>query len=423
MFDLISFTLAAAVANNGTVTVGYPDGRSQGHYDWTPGKHKLVVGSNDYSAPADFTLTFNANASDITLTNKSGGAWPSGSVCTLQVDRPGVNGREPVIPADSDRVRQVEAGVYLLNLGSPDTADADGYCASQDLTAAGVASVDTTAEGAIAAAALAGVADVPRNVVAAWTGAAVLTVTGEDEQGEVIVESSASGTSFTGKKAFKRVTDFSVSANVTGLTIGTGDVLGLPVAVGKVGQILAEFKDGVKLAQRGGMVYLQGLALEAAVDAGTGLNFVSPVAGRISKVLTIAQGTITTGGAVTCEVNTTAVDGLSVTVADGTAEGEVDSDTPTAGHASARVAVGDRIELQFAAGFNASADLMCIIEIEADHATQGTFVAAVGSEATATTGDVRGTYDPYDACDGDDGYMLLVSLPNADDVGVAQYGG
>lgn len=50
-------------------------------------------------------------------------------------------------------------------------------------------------------------------------------------------------------------------------------------------------------------------------------------------------------------------------------------------------------------------------------------MAGVGDEATATTGDVRGTYDPSDACDGDDGYMLLVALPNPADKGVAQYGG
>ena len=115
-----------------------------------------------------------------------------------------------------------------VSLGSPATADADGYCASQNLTAAGVASVNTTAAGAIAAAALAGISATPRNVVAAWTGTAVLTITGTDEFGVAMSEASASGTSHTGKKAFKTITNLAVSANVTGLTVGEGQVLGLP---------------------------------------------------------------------------------------------------------------------------------------------------------------------------------------------------
>ena len=56
--------------------------------------------------------------------------------------------------------------------------------------------------------------DVPRNVVAAWTTTAVLTVTGT-EYGKVVVESAASGTSMTGKKAFKTVTGVAASTAVT----------------------------------------------------------------------------------------------------------------------------------------------------------------------------------------------------------------
>jgi hypothetical protein len=81
--------------------------------------------------------------------------------------------------------------------------------------------------------ATAGVAtlDVARNIVAAWTGAAIMTVTGTDMYGNPQTESSASGTAFTGKKAFKTVTAINVSANVTALTMGTGNVLGLPCRV------------------------------------------------------------------------------------------------------------------------------------------------------------------------------------------------
>jgi hypothetical protein len=74
----------------------------------------------------------------------------------------------------------------------------------------------------------AGILDVPRNVVAAWTGTSVLTVVGTDYYGYPQTETSGSGTSFTGKKAFATITSFSFTATVTGATVGTGAKLGLP---------------------------------------------------------------------------------------------------------------------------------------------------------------------------------------------------
>jgi hypothetical protein len=55
--------------------------------------------------------------------------------------------------------------------------------------------------------------------------------------------------------------------------------------------------------------------------------------------------------------------------------------------------------------------------------TAGTLVAAVRSTAAATTGDVRGTYDPNSACDGSKAFELLALLPDPSDKGVAQYAG
>lgn len=133
--------------------------------------------------------------------------------------------------------------IVKIDMGAVVTADANGFIVSQDLTTLGVFSVSATAAVAIAAAALAGIADVPRNVVAAWTGTAILTVTGTDVYGEVMSESSASGTSFTGKKAFKNITDISVSADVTALTVGTGVVLGIPFVLTGEYDVLAFYAD------------------------------------------------------------------------------------------------------------------------------------------------------------------------------------
>jgi len=53
----------------------------------------------------------------------------------------------------------------------------------------------------------------------------------------------------------------------------------------------------------------------------------------------------------------------------------------------------------------------------------GTFVAGVQTAATATTGDVRGTYDPATAADGEKAFKLLVWLTDPNYKGVNQYAG
>lgn len=110
---------------------------------------------------------------------------------------------------------------------------ANTIAASQSITAGTPGLVNgASASGGVAT------LDVARNVVAAWTGTSVLTVTGTDMYGQVQTEASASGTSFTGKKAFGTITAINVSANVTGMTVGTGAKLGLPFRVGS-GDIFA----------------------------------------------------------------------------------------------------------------------------------------------------------------------------------------
>lgn len=121
---------------------------------------------------------------------------------------------------------EISIGFRYVSFGAISTADADGACASQSVTA----SVAALINGALASAGVATFAT-PRNVVAAWTNAAIITVTGTDEYGSILIEQSASGTSFTGKKAFKTVTAVTFSANVTGATVGEGVVIGLPVRV------------------------------------------------------------------------------------------------------------------------------------------------------------------------------------------------
>lgn len=420
-FDNVSFTLASALAAAGTVTVGYPSNRSQGNYDWSPGRHVLIAGGNKYVAPDNFTLTFNANASDITLTWGSGMATlPASTACRLMLDRAGPDEiaaplTPPALPLG---VQPVRGNMYLIDLGSPNVADADGICASQSVSSGAAASMN----GAVGS-----TLDVPRNVVGSWTGTAVVTITGKDALGNTVVETSASGTSHTGKKAFKEITSIVPSASITSATFGTGDVLGLPVAVEKVGQVLAEFQDGVLIPPTSGRdkIRMQGIIDATMLSAGTAVEVIAPCAGYISKLQTVVQTAIVTGGAVTVEVATVAVTGLSITVADSATKGTVQSDTPTTPRSSTTVvAAGDRITITPAAAFNGGGALAFTLEIDPIYSLNGTFVPAViGTAPSGTTGDVFGTYDPADACDGDKGWMLLAVLPNPRGRGPDQYDG
>ena len=56
-------------------------------------------------------------------------------------------------------------------------------------------------------------------------------------------------------------------------------------------------------------------------------------------------------------------------------------------------------------------------------AVAGTLVGGVSSAATATTGDVRGTYEPDTVCDGSTAFELIVASSDPKYLGVAQYAG
>ncbi len=294
-FKIVKAAAGSAVATNGTITFAYPTNTNAGsfaafgHKIWVDKFQRLLA------SPTDFTVSF--GASNITVTYKGATTIPAGAMLDAQFN---IVGEDDGSAEVSGRIAGVsDVALAKISLGAPIAADADGVSVSQDVTVGTTPLATIT--GALAAGGVA-TFDVPRNVVAAWTGTAVLTVTGTDVYGNVVKESSASGTSLAGKKAFKTVTSCSFSANVTSATIGTGDVLGLPVFLPGTAYVLKELQDGAA-------------------------------------------------------------------------------------------------------------------------ATAGTTVAGVSTAATATTGDVRGTYDPNAACDGAKVFDLIVALPDPEYKGVAQYAG
>lgn len=74
---------------------------------------------------------------------------------------------------------------------------------------------------------------------------------------------------------------------------------------------------------------------------------VAPAAGVLQRVYTVLHSAITGADAnLTAEFAGTAVNGFAIVVAQsGSAAGDIDTDTPTAAHASTDVAAGDAVEL------------------------------------------------------------------------------
>lgn len=129
----------------------------------------------------------------------------------------------------------------IKNYGAIATASANAVATSQSVSAG----ANFVLNGALVSGGVA-TFPTPRNVVGAWTTASVVTVYGTDENGKTLVEASASGTTFTGKKAFKTITRVTSSASITLATIGNGDVIGLP-ARSDAGEVCVVFLNGVSV--------------------------------------------------------------------------------------------------------------------------------------------------------------------------------
>ncbi len=425
-FQKIEVSLASAVAANGTFTASYPTlttGYAATAGDFAAYGHKMFCRGLQAMFTQDLGgMSVAFGASDITVTYRGSTSIPAGTIVDVSFNMAGPDDKQ--LPDISGMKRMNWDSTVFIDLGAPDTADADGILESQDLTAAGVYS--TLAFNGVYGDPYSNTKaylDVPRNVVAAWTGAAILTVTGKDEYGDIMVEKSASGTSFTGAKAFKEITSIAVSANVTSITVGTGDVLGLPVYVDKVSRITKELQDGVALAAfQDNKILIPFYFNQTDLLAPTAMQLIAPCAGYITGLRATVTAAVTTGGAITVEANTVAVVGLSVTVADGATAGTVYSDDVLK-IATGLCAAGDDITVTPAAAFDTAGRVDGYIIFEPTARLNGTFVAGVQTLPTATTGDVRGTYDPAEACNGSISFGLLARVPDPTYKGVDNYDG
>ena len=299
--------------------------------------------------------------------------------------------------------------LILDDLGTPAVADVNGYVVSENLAAAGNYALD----GALVTGGV-GVADVSRGVQIVSDGADtdVLTFTGTDKFGTALTEDlTLNGTNIVfGKKAFKKITQIaSDGANSNNVTIGTSDLIGLTYRVENPEDVIAIYEDGAA-----------GRTARAAAAA-------APAA--VTAVATQAQGSASTVAAASTAVTiTNAINTLTAVNGDGMTsgqEGEVDTlfaevktdldaikvevdrlvvesddekvqtDKLVIESADYKVQI-DKLVLDLAAQ---KVELDKLI-LDVDLGTVGSFIKADKTAATATTGDVRGTYDPSTVLDG-----------------------
>lgn len=231
-------TLTTAVATAGTFTLDYPEGYTVDDFTLSAPEHILGIGasagSKSYFTGADyFSVAF--GASSITVTWNGAATIPANSVAQLQLDLPGANDAEDSIVLPP-RVRRVST-VYI-DLGKPDASSATYFRAAAAIGAGGALTLLQTT------------LDVPRNIIITNAGddsGDTYTVTGTDEYGVAVVETitGANAGVAAGKKAFATVSSITASGASAGdVSIGFGDVLGLPIWLPSTSHVLDELQDG-----------------------------------------------------------------------------------------------------------------------------------------------------------------------------------
>ena len=112
-------------------------------------------------------------------------------------------------------------------------------------------------------------------------------------------------------------------------------------------------------------ILLQDSFGQTALLAGTALSFRAPCDGFIEKLKGKVLKAVTTGGAVTVEVDGVAVTGLTFTVADADAAGTTYSDVPTTAQSTTtKVKKGQIITITPAAAFATAGDLEAGVEFQ-----------------------------------------------------------
>lgn len=84
--------LAAAVADDGTVTVAYPAGTNQASLTGSTGGKVMVGQDGPYRQGVTDNVDFTFGASNITITNRTTAAWPAGTELRISFGQIDING-------------------------------------------------------------------------------------------------------------------------------------------------------------------------------------------------------------------------------------------------------------------------------------------------------------------------------------------
>ncbi len=300
------------------------------------------------------------------------------------------------------------ASLVQVDLGTPKIADVNGI-GSQDSGAASFP-FDMTIDGALASGGVA-TFDVPRGVQVVSTSGAcssVFTFQGTDKYGVPIEEDVTANaqTIVFGKKAFKTITKVTVDKDTeTTINFGDSDVLGLPFRLENVADILVIDENDQNKFQVTGQT-------AANPAAATAVSLVA--AASTALTITNAVNAVSTpGGSGLDATGATEIDALFGEVKVDLDATKVEVDRLVVENDDAKVQV-DKLVV------DVEAIRAEVIKLVADAAAidSGTLVKADATVTqTATTGDVRGTYNPTMTLDGSKTLKLTFKPKGRDTAG------
>lgn len=249
--------------------------------------------------------------------------------------------------------------------------------------------------------------------VASSTNTRAITVEGVDYLGQSIVETVTltSATIVYSKKAYYKVNKltFASASDTTTVNVGYSNRFGVPYALAKG---LAELVDGVMTPFYEGPVTLGPKEVnQTDLLAGTSHWLVSPIRGYWTRLTTVVQAAVTTGGTLSAKIGGVAVTGLSNVIADAATAGTVVTDTPTDNYGlTGLVAANAALELVGDAAFATAGVVSQFAEI-----TPAGLIPQTKTQ-TLTSYDPRGLFEPSTTPDGSKVFELhaLVDVNDAD---------
>ena len=269
-------------------------------------------------------------------------------------------------------------------------------------TASIVAAVALTS-GAVSYTPLISVVDAPfgRNVSVTLSNAAntahLVTITGRDYLGQRMQETiqPLQNATVYGMKAFKYI-DAVANATGTGtanISVGTGPYIGMPYkCIKAMGE---EFADSRVVIPADKFVISQQIN-QTDLLAPTVQQLRAPCQGFVSRIDTVVQVQVTTGGTLTVGSAGTAVPGVVATVANSATVGTMNGGAATNLYQQSGICLNNGVITITPASFASAGAVTCYIEIQ----PAGLILPDLTDPQTLTTRDPRGLYYPYSTIDG-----------------------